>query len=515
MTDDLGQGPVEGRPNGDRSDGPPPTSPPPLGGRVVRGGMWIFAARLASRLLGLVSLMILARALAPQDFGLMAIGLIVIETLELFSETGFEAALVQRKELAREYVDTAWTVSIGRGLVLGGLLALCAPLVASFFSDPEVVPLLRVMALSPVIKGFANSYVVSFARDLEFEKRFALLGGGAAIQALVAIAVALVVPSVWALVAGLLAGNLGRVALSFVLTRRRPRLVFSRERFRELFSFGRWILGSKIVVFLSTQGDDVVVGKLLGTDALGYYRVAYRISNLPATELAQVVSTAAFPAFAKLQDDLDRLRRAFLRTFELSTVMSFLFGGLILVFADVLVQLVLGDKWLAAVPLVRILSVYGIMRSMGASFGPVFKAIGRPDLGTRIQVFNLLVFAAAIFPMTLRWGLIGAAGAVVAASLASAPINFAYVMRMTGCPASGFVPTLIRAPVYGLISLGAAAAVRFLWLDGLAWPWLIVLATAASLLYGALWVITWRLGRSEMWDFVRDGIAGVLGGRQR
>jgi lipopolysaccharide exporter len=481
-----------------------PGAPPSLRSRVLRGGMWIFAARFTSRVLGLASLMILARVLVPDDFGLMGIGLIVIETLELFSETGFEQALVQRKGQIEEFVDTAWTVTILRGFLLGGFVLLVAPVIGLFFDDDRVAGMLQVLALSPVVKGFANAHVVSFARDLEFDKRFLLNGGGALIQATVAVTIAVLAPSVWALVFGLLAGNLGRVILSFLLTDKRPRLSYSGARFRTLFSYGRWILGSKVLMFLSTQGDDILVGKLLGADVLGYYRLSYRISNMPATELATIVSTAVFPAFAKVQDDFARLRRAFLQTFELTTVVSFLFGGLILVLADVLVSIVLGEKWISIVPLVRILCIYGMMRSMGASYGSVFQALGRPDLITKIQLFNLAVLAAVIFPMTMRWGVVGVAGAVVAASAGAAPVNIWLILKVTETPAARLANPVVRAVFYLVVCLGSPAAVRFFLAGDGSPTWAVVAAVSGGLLYLTLWARHWRNSRSEIWGIVRQ-----------
>jgi lipopolysaccharide exporter len=473
--------------------------------------MWVFAIRMVERALNFGSLMVIARILAPEDFGVMAIGLIAIETLELFSDPGFKQALVQRTGDIDDYLDTAWTVGIGRGFLLGALLVAVSPLVGRFFASTEAAVLLRVLAISPVLKGFTNSHIVFFARELEFDKGFYLHSGGAVAQALVAVVVALGGGGIWALVAGLLAGNAARVVLSFVLIEGSPRLRFSSAHFGELFAFGRWILGSKVVVFLSTQGDDLLVGKLLGTEPLGYYRLAYRISNAPATEIAHLISTVTFPAYAKLQGDLSRLRRAFLQTFELTTVVSFLVGGLILVFADDLVGLVLGPQWAVAVPLVRVLAVYGVMRSMGASFGPVFQAIGRPDLSTKIQIFNLAVMLAAIYPMMSRWGTVGAAGAVTAASLASAPINFWLILRATGCRRMQVLSPVLRSVLFLSLSVGAVAVLTWSRPSTDSPVAVVLLVLLACAVYGGLSLVYWKRRRSEMWQFVVEATRRPFG----
>jgi len=233
----------------------------------------------------------------------------------------------------------------------------------------------------------------------------------------VAVTSAFLLKSVWALVFGLLAGNLVRCIMSYIIEPYKPRLQFDRAQAKELFGFGRWILGSSILVFLITQGDDIFVGKLLGATMLGFYQMAYRISNLPATEISHVISQVSFPFYSKLQDNLPKLREAYLKILQLTTFISFPVAGLIFILAPEFTQIFLGDKWMPMVLAMQVLALYGLLRAIGATTGAFFIAIGKPKIRTRIQSAQLILLIILIYPLTVRWGIMGTSIAVMAYAL--------------------------------------------------------------------------------------------------
>jgi len=290
----------------------------PLSNRVIKGGLWVFALRILNRGLGFMRTLVLARLLAPEDFGLLGIAMLSISTLETFSQSGFQAALIQKKENVESYLDTAWTVSAVRGIALFLILFLSAPVIASFFNSPEANLVIRVVALSTLLSGLRNIGIVFFQKELEFNKQFSYEFSATLVDLTVAITLAFILKNVWALVWGGLAANLTRLLMSYVLHGYRPRVRFEKEKFQELFGFGKWVLASSIIIFLITQGDDIFVGKMLGVTTLGLYQLAYLISNLPATEITHVISQVSFPAYSKLQDDISKLREAYLRVLQLT-----------------------------------------------------------------------------------------------------------------------------------------------------------------------------------------------------
>jgi O-antigen/teichoic acid export membrane protein len=383
-----------------------------LSTRVVKSGLWILALRMLNRGLGFIRTIILARLLAPEDFGLLGIALLSISTLETFSKTGFDSALIQKKENVKSYLDTAWTVSALRGIVLFSILLFSAPLIASFFNSREATLIIRVIALYTLFAGLRNIGILFFQKELEFNKHFSYEFSATLVDLSVAITLAFILRNVWALVWGGLAASLARLVLSYVIQPYRPRIRIDKEGFKELFGFGKWVLTSGILVFLVTQGDDILVGKLLGVTALGLYQMAYTLSNLPATEVTHMISKVTFPAYSKFQEDRPRLKEAYLKVLKCTTFVSFPLAGGIFLFASDFIRIFLGNKWIPMVPAVQVLVLAGLVRSIAATTGPIFHATGKPRIDTIWQIVRLLVLSAFIYPLTLRWGILGTATAV-------------------------------------------------------------------------------------------------------
>lgn len=398
-----------------------------LSTRVVRSGLWVFALRIINRGLGFIRTIILARLLAPEDFGLLGIAMLSISTLETFSQTGFQAALVQKKENVESYLNTAWTVSAIRGGILFGLLFFSSPLVARFFSSPQATLVIRVIAVSTLLTGCRNIGIVFFQKELEFNKQFFYEFSATLVDLTVAITLAFLLKNVWALVWGGLAANLTRLFMSYRLHSYRPRVRMYKEKFLELFGFGKWVTVAGIVVFLITQGDDIFVGKILGVTALGFYQMAYLISNLPATEITHVISKVTFPAYSKLQDDISQLKDGYFRVLQLTVFLSIPAAGAIFVLAQPFTAVFLGQKWLPMVSALQVLCFFGVTRSFGATMGPILYATGRPQVQTKVSAIQLAFLAIIIYPLTISLQILGASLAVLVSNL----LGFILITRET------------------------------------------------------------------------------------
>jgi len=315
-----------------------------LSQKVVKGGFWVFLLRIVNRGFSLVRLIILARILSPSDFGLMGIALLTMSTLETFSQTGFQQALIQKKENIRSYLDSSWTALIFRGFILFVILYFIAPYAAIFFDAPKAKPIIQVIGFTVLFRAFTNIGVIYFQKELEFNKQFIYQFSGTLADFIVAISAVLILKNVWALVLGSLAGSIVRCLISYLIHPYRPKLNFNLEKIKELFGFGKWILGSNILAFLLTQGDDIFVGKLLGTTALGFYQMAYRVSNMPATEITHVISQVTFPAYSKLQGNIPKLREAYLKVLQFTAFLSFPIAGLIFILAPDFTKIFLGEN---------------------------------------------------------------------------------------------------------------------------------------------------------------------------
>ncbi len=402
-----------------------------LSQRVVRGGLWVFGIRAVRESLRLLRTLFLARLLAPNDFGTLGIATLTLSALGHFTETGFNTALIQKKGDTKAFLNTAWTVNGLRGTIISLLLFTAAPYVASFFNEPAAVHVVQVVALSVLIGSWSNIGSMYFIKDLEFNKQFAYEIGGSVADLTVAISMALILKNVWALVLGLLAGAIAQFALSYILHPYRPRPQLDLAKIRELFGFGKWILASSILLFLINEGDDLFLGKVLGVTALGFYQMAYSISNLPATQITQVISQVTFPAYSKLQDNLPKLREAYLKVIKLTAFMSFPLAAGIAVLAPEFTRLFLTEKWMPMVPAMQLLAVLGLSRSVSATTGPLFQGVGRPDIASKLQLVRLVVMASLIYPFTHLWDMAGTSLAVVVGALSVDPVAIYLAARVT------------------------------------------------------------------------------------
>ncbi len=424
-----------------------------LSQRAVVSGFWVLLLKAVQQLFNSVRLVILARLLSPQDFGLMGIALLSMTTLETLSQTGFQQALIQKKCNIKPYLDSAWTVLILRSLILFTTLYLIAPYTAIFFGIPEAKPMIQVIGFSTILQAFTNIGIIHFQKELEFDKQFIYQLSGILTDFVVAITATLIFRNVWALVFGLLAGNATMLITSYLIHPYRPRLRFDIDKTKELFGYGKWVSGSNILIFLVTQGDNIVVGKLLGTASLGFYQMAYTISNLPATEITHVISQVTFPIYSKLQDDISKLREAYLRVLQLTAFISFPIAGLIFVLAHDFTMMFLGDKWMPIIPIIKFLILSGLIRSIQATSGPVFHAVGKTKTDTKVQIIRFVAITIFIYPLISRFELIGVSLAVLISTLVAFIISILMIIKTIGLSARDLLYSIIHPFFCGLLTI--------------------------------------------------------------
>jgi len=380
------------------------------GSQIVKSLIWVFSQNVIGRIITLSMLIVLARLIGPEEIGLVGIALLVMHGLRSFTNIGLNEALIyQKEENVDSYLDTVWLLEIGRGLLIGGVMVVGAPLVAMLFSEPRAEALVQVLAIAPVVTSLRNPGIVYFDKHLDFHKDFAYNFGANVVRFVVSVGYALVDPTAWAYVAGFIAFSATRFVLSYVIHDFRPWIRFDRDAAWELIDYGKWMTGVSVLTFVNTQGDDAFVGWLLGPAALGFYQYAYRFSNAPATEFTQVISRVMFPAFSKMQDDTPRLRSVYLTTLRMTAFASVpaCFG--IAAVAPSFVRAFLGPDWTGMILAMQILAIYGLLRAIGKTFGPIWKAIGRPDYITKLTAFRILLIAVLIYPMSSRFGITGTA----------------------------------------------------------------------------------------------------------
>ncbi|WP_136601743.1 lipopolysaccharide biosynthesis protein [Salinigranum halophilum] len=405
-----------------------------LATRSVRSGAWELGLNLGTRGLELVVLVVLARLLTPADFGLIGIALLTFGGVNRLTRLGLDEALIYNAdEDVDRYLDTAWTLSVVRGCALGAFIFLVAPVVAGVFGEPRAADVIRGIALVPVITGLRNPAALYFVKELQFHRQFVYRFSGSFVDFGVALAFALAFRSVWALVFGYLAGEATRLLASYLLHSYRPGLRPDRALATEMLGYGKWITANNGLAFLLGKGDDVFVGWYLSATALGLYQVAFRTASAPATEVTKTISNVLFSTYAKLQGDDAALRRTFVRTMQLVSVVSFPMAVGIVVVAPAFIEGVLGPQWLPATGAMQLLAVYGLLVSLTAAFHQIWKALGRPDYVTRVGTVRLVALALVIVPATAAFGITGTAAAVAGVYVFVAlPVDLFLMHRLIG-----------------------------------------------------------------------------------
>lgn len=397
---------------------------------AVKGISWLGAFRLFARALSFLRTLVIARILSPAQFGVYGIAALVLSLIEVLTETGINVFLVQNKESIGRYVGTAWVISIFRGFIISSLIFFSSFLVANFFNNKDVLALLILVSIVPFIRGFINPSVARFQKDLQFHKEFFYRSGIFLIETIVSIFLVVKMKDPIALIYSLIAGAAFEVIISILLVKPMPIIEFNKKIFKEIISRGRWITGSGIFSYLFQNGDNVVVGKVLGAGSLGIYDMAYNISTLPLNEISDIVARVTLPIYVKISDDKKRLRRAYLRTVLLTTVLISPIVLLFLLFPEQLILFVLGERWIQATGILRILAIYAMLSMLGSPSGALFYSVKKQKYLTIVSIVSFVAMIVSIVPLIDQFGVIGAGVAVILGSLATLPFMFFYLIKI-------------------------------------------------------------------------------------
>jgi O-antigen/teichoic acid export membrane protein len=491
---------LQGQPMTDRDLDQPTDAAPAIGQQMAQGAWWTVMSRLGVQGIGFLSTLVLARLLVPADFGLLALANSFSAALIAVSEFSLDVVLIQNRQAGREHYDTAWTLSLLRNLLLAAAIGLGARQIAGFFGDARVEQIIYWLALATFIDGLQNIGIVDFRRDLAFKKDmvFTILGkfGGF----VVSVPLAFLWRDYWALVAGLVAGAAIRVLLSFAMHPYRPR--FTLVRWRELMGFSKWLILNNICFFLFNRSDTFVIGKLVGAQAVGIYGMGFDIANMTTSNLLAPLRRALFPAYATVSHDRPSLQRAFVDVFAFVMLLGTPLALGIGLVATPLIEVMLGPQWVATIPLIQVLSIYGFLNLISAGSGPIFLASGRPQYMMWVIGGSTLVMIPLLIVATRAYGALGAAGAVTVTTALAVLADFMLVSALLSLPWA----SLLRAAWRPALA-GGAMAIAVTGLQA-AWPqpttmagWIAMLAAAVAVgavTYPAATLLLWQLsGRPD------------------
>lgn len=452
------------------------------GGALV----WRGLAEGAEKIIFLARLFVLARLLAPEDFGLLAVGMVALTMMLKLTDFGIVASLIQAPAADRRHRDTAWTIGMMRGAGISAILFLLAPWIAEAFGEPRATDIIRALSLTALLQAAASIQVARLNRELKFRGLAAIRLSGAIANTAVAILLAPTL-GVWAMVWGALAGEFFFMVVSYIVAPYRPRFGLSGHASQSIARFGRWIFLTGI---LSVAADAVIrwiVANRLGVAELGLYFMAWRLAYLPMQLISELVNEVAFPVYAQLQSNREKAAAAFR---GLLVSVAAILVPTCLVFAWLVPELVvyvLGDGWQGTVGVMQLLILTSILMLLSDSLNPVLMGLGRPSGIAAMDTLRLFILAVLGWTLVGTLGLAGAGVAWTIAVLAAQVMAARYALEIFPQPFAGLARPLLAIAAASVLATAVAALIvrTFPGLAGLAAG---ILASAATAGAATLWL---------------------------
>jgi lipopolysaccharide exporter len=390
---------------------------------TAKGAGWIVGWRLATRILGLANMLVLARLLLPGDFGLVAIATSFSQAIDTLGEIGVGDALVREHSLDRAIYDTGFTLNVIRGLISSLILLLSSVPIAHFFGDPRLAHIVMVLALAVLMSSLENIGIVDYQRHLAFDKEFVLyiipriMGIGLGLLA------AWYLRSYWALVVGIFVTRSLRSALSYVMHPYRPR--FALVAWRRIIGFSAWAWGLSVAGITRDRIDSFVIGRLLGPAAVGIYTVGWEVGFAASVELVLPISRALFSTFSVLRNRAQDVPDAYFRVMSATMLVTLPVSSGIALVADPLVRLVLGRQWISAVPIIQVFAIVGALKVVGSISATLLRVFGLQQVQVKILSITVLIRFVLLICLVNLTGLIGGA---IAAGTTSAVDDLALLL---------------------------------------------------------------------------------------
>lgn len=405
-----------------------------LKAKAARGSLILAIGTFAERGLRLVCNMILARLLAPEDFGLMAIVLSVLIVLESFTDIGVRQSIIHHKSGDKaEYLNIAWWVQVTRGLILFIIAALwIAPLICQFYGKPELLDLLRVSLLVVVFNGLSSPRLYLLDKELRFVKAVMLGQGSSLLGTLVSIVLALYLKNVWVLVIGRVVQSGMRCLLSHIMCPFRPRLKINRPCLKEFLKFGRGMVGLAFLTVVSMQTDVFVLGKLLPSEEVGMYALALSLARLPVYVFARTVGRVLLPVFAEKQDDRKAICIAVLKILKSTFLLGVPIVVIMAIGAKPILSIIYGAQYEAVAVPFALLCFAMFFYLQAVILSQIYMAIGMPHLQRQYVILLAATIICLIYPGTKLYGLVGASGVVLLSNAVAVFMQIVWLKNIIG-----------------------------------------------------------------------------------
>ena len=432
--------------------------------KAVKGIFWSFVQKWGRAGLTTITFVILSRLLAPEAFGLVALATAFTVFIELFLDQGFGSAIVQREKLDPEHLDTAFWLNVLTSILMTGGLIAVSGLLGVLFDDPRLASVLRWLSITLILSGLSSTQISILQRKLAF-KEFAIRSMVAnAVGGIVGIVMAFSGYGVWSLVGQDVASGVVRAIILWRSSDWRPGFKVSKSHYKELVTFGAPIVGNNALTVLTKRSDDLLIGYFLGPTLLGFYTIGYQLLLIIIRLVTEVTNSVAFPTFSRIQHQPERMRKAFYKVTQYTSVFAFpVFIGLA-VLAPEIVPAVFGEKWTPSIPVMQVLALIGVLQSVLFFNGSVIKASGKPSWQFGIMLLNT-VGSVLAFLLVVRLGIVAVAAAFVAVGYLLAPVSYIAVRRLIQIDFRTYLWQFIPSLTASLLMVVVIAGLKFLLKD--------------------------------------------------
>ncbi len=398
--------------------------------KAIKGVLWSVIESWGSRVISMGVFFLLARLLGPESFGLIALASVFLAFINIFLDQGFSQAIVQRKELEPEHLDTAFWTNVVTSILLSLFSILSAGFFAHLYQQPELKLILRWLSLSFIFGGLSSVQSAILQRQLAFKALAIRSLIATLISGVVGVSMAFFGYGIWSLVGQQLTNGFVQVLTLWWVSDWRPKFKFSPVHGKELFAFGINIFAFNIINFFNRRSDDLLIGYFLGPVALGYYSVAYKLLLIMTETLISTTTKVTLPVFSKLQNEPERLRNAFYKATQMAGIIAIPLFLSVAVLAPEIVRVLFGEQWTPSIRVMQILTLIGPLHTILFYNSSVIVAMGKPAWKLWIQLSYTVNIVA--FFLVVKWGIVAVASAYVIRGYLLSPISLFAVKKLAG-----------------------------------------------------------------------------------
>jgi len=415
---------------------------------------WRGISQVINQVLRFIIQIVLVRLLKPEDFGLLAMVAVFFNFLALSGSIGLNTAIIQKKELSEEEISSVFWISVLLGLILSFLMFFTAPLVAKFYAQKELLEITPVLGIAFCLTSFG---VVPYALHCKF-LRFKILTfndlGATFLSGLLAILSALKGGGVWSLIVQILSYNFFYSLLNFITAHFQPRRVLNFSKVKQMIYFGGNVFGLQTLGYFSQNVDKLLIGKYLGSIPLGFYDLAYRIMLFPLRRIPWAIGSVMYPALSLVQDNHQAVRNGYLRAIRMiaSIVTPAMLG--LAVIAPEFIKIVLGEKWLPSLYVMRIFCLIGAFQAVSTTVEWIYYSQGRANLLFRVIIIFVLIYITS-FILGLKWGINGVATMYGLSMLLIAYPNFKIPFNLINLKLTDFLKVLLSPVCASILMAGS------------------------------------------------------------